>query len=103
MARLEKTVEYVRVVISESVGHRVSKEELTMRDLNGRNLESTNFQVNHEHGDCKGWPHKACKCSQSTNMRSKSNLIFALANTQQGEVGEQEFYTRISARPTKCD
>ena len=60
MARLEKTIGDVRVVISESVGQRVWKEELTIRDFNGRNLESTNFVVNHEHGDCKGWPHKAC-------------------------------------------
>ena len=30
-------------------------------------------------------------------------MIFALVNTQQREVGEQEFDTRISARPTKCD
>ena len=59
MARLEKTVGHVKVVISESVGQRVWKEELTIRDFNGRNLNSTNFEVNHEHGDCKGWPHKA--------------------------------------------
>ena len=60
MARLEKTVGDVRVVISESVGRRVWKEELTIGDFNGHNLESTDFEVNHEHGDCKGWPHKAC-------------------------------------------
>ena len=59
MARLEKTVGHVKVVISESVGQRVWKEELTIRDFNGRNLNSTNFEVNHEHVDCKGWPHKA--------------------------------------------
>ena len=60
MAPLEKTVGDVWVVISESVGQRVWKEELAIRDFNGRNLNSTNFEVNHEHGDCKGWPHKAC-------------------------------------------
>ena len=60
MARLEKTVEDVKVDISESVGQRVWKEELTIRDFNGLNLNSTNFEVNHEHVDCKGWPHKAC-------------------------------------------
>lgn len=30
-------------------------------------------------------------------------MIFALSNTQQGEVVEQEFDTRITARPTKRD
>ena len=57
---MKKTVGDVRVVISESVAHRVWKEKLTIRDFNGRNLESTNFEVNHEHGDFKGWPYKAC-------------------------------------------
>lgn len=60
MAWQEKTEGDVRVVISESVGQRVWKEELTIRDFNGRSLESTNFEVNHEHGDCRGWPHEAC-------------------------------------------
>ena len=60
MARLEKIVGDVGVVISERVKQRVWKEELTIRDFNGRNLESIEFEVNHEHGDCKGWPHKAC-------------------------------------------
>ena len=102
MARLEKLVGDVRVVISESVKQRVWKEELTIRDFNGRNLEPIEFEVNHEHGDCRGWPHKDCWCSQC-DLLDSSHVIFALVNTQQREVGEQEFDTRISARPTKCD
>ena len=40
---------------------------------------------------------------QTGDLLDSSNVIFALANTQRGEVGEQEFDTRISAGPTKCD
>ena len=39
---------------------------------------------------------------QICDLLDSSNVIFTLANTQQREVGEQEFETRISARPTKC-
>ena len=60
MARLEKTVGDVKLVISESVGERDRKEELTIRDSNDRNLESTNFEVNQEPDDCRGWPHEDC-------------------------------------------
>ena len=49
--RLEKTMGDVRVIISESVGQRVREEESTIRDFNARNLESTNFEVNHEDAD----------------------------------------------------
>ena len=50
----------VKLVISESVGERDRKEELTIRDSNDRNLESTNFEVNQEPDDCRGWPHEDC-------------------------------------------
>ena len=40
---------------------------------------------------------------QTCDLLDSSNVFFALANTQQGEVGEQEIDTRISARPTKRD
>ena len=40
---------------------------------------------------------------QACDILDSSNVIFARANTQQGEVGEQEFDTRLSARLTKCD
>ena len=33
---------------------------LGFRDFNGRNLESASFEVNHEDGDCRSWPHEAC-------------------------------------------
>ena len=38
----------VRVVIFESVGQRVRKEEPTIRGFIDRNLESTNFESNYE-------------------------------------------------------
>ena len=41
----------VRVAISESVGHKAGEEEPTIRDFNARDLESTNFEVNHEDAD----------------------------------------------------
>ena len=40
---------------------------------------------------------------QTCDLLDSSNVIFALANTQQGEVGEQKFDTHKSARPSKCD
>ena len=43
------------------------------------------------------------KQKKTCDLLDSSNKIFALANTQQGVVGEQELYSRISARPTKCD
>ena len=105
MARLEKTVGNVKVVISESVGQRVWKEELTIRDFNGRNLNSTNFRSIMNTVTVRAGPTRPANVlnQQTGDLLDSSNVIFALANTQRFEVGEQEFDTRISAEPTKCD
>ena len=41
----------VRVVVTESLGQRVRKEEPTIRDSNALNLQSTNFEVSQEDSD----------------------------------------------------
>ena len=105
-ARLEKTMGYVRAVISESVGQRIREEESTIRDFNARNLESTDFEVNH---DCRvtvgasSTRPAGVLTQQIRVLLDSSNVIFARVNTQQCELGEREFDTRIKERPTKCD
>lgn len=109
-ARLEKTMGDVRVAISESVGQRAREEEPTIRDFNARDLESTNFEVNHEDADLHTVTVGAIPTrpagvlkQQTCDLLDSSNVIFARVNTQQGEFGEREIDTRIKERPTKGD
>ena len=109
-ARLEKTMGDVRVAISESVGQRAREEEPTIRDFNARDLESTNFEVNHEDADLHTVTVGAIPMrpagvlnQQTCDLLDSSNVIFARVNTQQGEFGEREIDTRIKERPTKGD
>ena len=91
-ARLEKTMRDVRVVISESVGQRVREEEPKIRDFNARNLESTNFEVNHEDADLR-------TVTKGVSPTRRAGVL----NQQTCEFGEREFDTRIKERLTKCD
>lgn len=109
-ARLEKAMGDVRIAISESVGQRAREEEPTIRDFNARNLESTNFEVNHEDADLHTVTVGAIPTrpagvlnQQTCDLLDSSNVIFARVNTQQGEFGEREIDTRIKERPTKSD
>ena len=100
----------VEVVISESVGQRVREEEPTIRGFNARNLESTNFEVNHEDADLHtvtvgAGPTRPAgvRNQQICDLLDSSNVILTRLNSQEGEFGEREFDTRIKERPTKCD
>ena len=109
-ARLEKTMGDVRVAIFESVGQRAREEEPTNRDFNARNLESTNYEVNHEDADLHTVTVEAIPTrpagvlnQQTCDLIDSSNVIFARVNTQPGEFGERDIDTRIKERPTKGD
>ena len=99
--RLQKTMGDVRVVITESFGHRVRKEEPTIRDSNARKLQSINFEVNQEDADLHTVTSGLSQRDLLVFLINKhaildsSDVIFARVNTQQGRVGEREFDRRI--------